>query len=221
MKMQKEFAEDVVNNDAYIKAAARHYSDRFGIDVSPIEMKERLARFSDEMNTGRAVNNGFVEDLLLQTEYLAQVLLEKPWQIWRAPEGFEFITSDNPVISFVLVGNGQLSLGYGFRRPDVTVAFPVSPNATLAMGSKGPEFVTLNETQVKRLNEAMIRLCDRFVYSKMNSDAVRELVDAHGGTARYGENAFLLAGAKQPSVRDFLEHQLGLVIEPEKERSAS
>jgi hypothetical protein len=204
----QEFSEAIAD-EAYIADVARHYSRKLNKQVSPEEVKRILTKLAEsQMSQPEMMKNSFVDDLLLVTDSIKTMLLQKPWQIWRAHAGVEFVTSDNPVVTFVPLRNGEWHPGYGFGRPDVMAAFPLAPCACLVIGSSGPESITADAGQVAKVNEIVIRLCDRFVYSKTFSMEVRRHVDAYGGTTRYGETAFLLL--MRPTAKEFLRKALGL-----------
>src|SRR5258708_40236939 len=112
--------------------------------MSGTRMRERLLKHADDMKSTPESKNAFLRDFLWQADDIKELLLQKPWRLWRAQPEAEFVTSDNPVISFVPVGNGELSPGYGFRFPGVVVAFPLSPGACLVMGDVGPELHRLD-----------------------------------------------------------------------------
>jgi hypothetical protein len=63
------------------------------------------------------------------------------WQVWEAPTGAEFVTSDNPVVTFVRLKEDLWHPGHGTRKPGVVVALPLAPTACLTVGFAGqPEF---------------------------------------------------------------------------------
>jgi len=126
------------------------------------------------------------------------------------PDGVEFVTSDNPLVTFMPYGNGLLNPGHGFRKDGVVAAFPLAPNACLAMGVPGSESVVLDTEAVTRVNEVVVQLCDRFVYSKTFSEDIHNLVDELGGNKKYGESAFVPLGIVVPTVKNFLRQYLGL-----------
>jgi hypothetical protein len=220
VKIQKEFAE-AVNDDVYINDLASHYSKRFDVELSPESVRKRLAELSAQLQSPSVVRNNFVTDLLACAEQIKELLLQKPWQVWRPPDGAEFITCDNPLITFIPVGNGELNPGHGFRKEGVVAAFPLAPCACLAMGVSGPESVTLDKARVVKVNETIIRLCDRFVYSKTLSQEVRKFVDDRAGSAKYGKTAFLPLGLNIPTVKEYMRRVLGLDAElpDDKQRS--
>lgn len=204
----QEFAEAIAD-DVYIADLSRHYSRKANKQVTPEEIRIILTKLAEsQMRQPEAVRNSFVDDLLLLTESVKNMLLQKPWQIWRTPAGAEFVTSDNPVVTFVPLRNGEWHPGHGFGSPDVVAAFPLAPSACLAMGTNGPESITVDAGQVAKVNEIVIRACGRFVYSKTFSAEIRQHVDAYGGSTKYGETAFLLP--MRPSAKDFIRKALGL-----------
>ncbi len=218
--IQKGFAEAIAD-DKYVDDLALHYSAKVNQPVTRQEMRGYLQELSERMQKPSGAKNVFLEKLLWNSEFIKNVLLEKPWQVWKAPIGVEFVTSDNPLISFVRVGDGELNPGWGFRQPGVVAAFPVAPTTCLAMGVRGPESVTLDAADVMKVNELVIRLCDRFVYSRTRSEEIRKTVDVCAGAAKYGVTAFMPSGIQMPSVREFIRHYLGLAPEVSKPVIAS
>ncbi len=209
-RIQKQLAE-LIDDDKYVRDLTDHYQKKFpNQNVSIVAIRNRMRGLLAETQTKSATKNVFLNDLLFIAEFIQNVLLEKPWQVWKAPSGAEFITSDNPLITFIPVGNGELNPGHGFRKPGVITAFPLAPNACLAMGAQGSEFRTLTALQLSRVNETIVRLCDRFVYSKTQSDEIKKMVDEHAGATKYGVNAFLPIGLHLPSVREYMRRHIGL-----------
>jgi len=165
------------------------------------------------------VNTDFVSNLRSLADYLAGLLLQKRWQVWRAPEAVEFVTSDNPVMNFIPLDHGPFHPGHGFNRPGVFTAFPLEPAACLIVGVPAG-YASSNKVDARtvlRINEALISICDRYVYSKSRSDQTQALVQQYAGTFKYGENSLMPVGVKLPSVRGFLRQRFGL--DPDDGRS--
>jgi hypothetical protein len=160
----------------------------------------------------KEMNTHFVSNLRSLAEHLAGLLLQKHWQVWRAPEGAEFVTSDNPVMNFIPLAHGPFNPGHGFNRPSVLTAFPLAPTVCLIMGVPAgyAESRGVDTETVMRTNEALISICDRYVYSKTRSDSTQALVQQYAGTFKYGENSLMPVGIKLPSVRAFLRQKFGL-----------
>ena len=212
--IQKEFVKAVAD-DKFVGDLAISYGKRFNRDITLAEMRGHLQSNIEGMQRPSEAKNVFLEKLLLNTDFIQNILLDKPWQVWTAPIDVEFVTSDNPLISFVRLNNEVLHPGWGFRRPGVIAAFPLAPTTCLAMGPTGPEFVRFDAEHVMKINELIIRLCDSFVYSRTRSEEIRKLVDTRAGTAKYGFTAFVPSGTEMPSIGAFLRHHLGLPPEDE------
>ncbi len=207
--LQKRFA-DLVNDDNYINDLAAQYRRRYK-EATPAATRKRLLKLLKDMGSASAAKNVFLSDLMKHTEFIKNLLLHKPWCVWRAPVGCEFVTSDNPLITFVPVGGREFAPGHGFGVPGAVAAFPLAPTATLMMGLAGqPESQTVDAARTMKLNETIIRLCDRYVYSRTLSEEVRKMVDDYAGTTRYGVNAFLKTGLEMPNMKDFMRRHIGL-----------
>lgn len=100
------------------------------------------------MKSDASARNAFLSDLLGIAEFIKDILVTRPWGVWRAPEACEFITSDNPLVTFLPV-NGEFAPGHGFGVPGVVTAFPLAPSAALIIGISGRwESCTIDPTQV-------------------------------------------------------------------------
>jgi Protein of unknown function (DUF4238) len=209
VKVQKDFA-DSLNDDDWVGSLALECSAKYSVRMTNQEIRDRFASLSKTMRTPASMRNNFVEDLIPIIENLKVILIDKPWQVWRAPEGVEFITSDNPLVTYIEYGKGFLNPGHGFRKDGVVAVFPVAPCACLAMGVSGPESVTLEAERVTKINEVIIPICDKYVYSKTFSADIEARVNKYGGSARYGETVFLPLGIKVPTARDFIRQVLKL-----------
>jgi hypothetical protein len=205
----KEFSQ-AVNDDDFLNEMAEHYNRQFNTAVNVASLRARLLELVDSMKSAAESKNAFLRDFLSHADIIKELLLQKPWRPWKAQPQAEFITSDNPVISFVPVGNGELSPGYGFRYPGVVVAFPLAPSTCLAMGDLRPELYRLDISGIAKINEIIVRSCDKYVYSKTYSDRIKEMVNEFGGTATYGVTTHLPLGLKLPKVKEFIRRSLGL-----------
>ena len=208
-KVRTQF-DALLNDNAFIAELCRDFTNKHRAELTPERLTKVLTKVCEGLNLPSATRNSFVEELFDSAEPIKELLLKKPWQIWRAPDGVEFVTSDNPLVTFMPYENGLLNPGHGFRKDGVVAAFPLAPNACLAMGVPGSESVVLDTEAVTRVNEVVVQLCDRFVYSKTFSEDIHNLVDELGGNKKYGESAFVPLGIVVPTVKDFLRQYLGL-----------
>jgi len=208
-KMQGPFAQLEFNED-YVRDTAAHFSETTGETVTADDIRQLIrnqaARFSKKEET----NNSFIQDLLFQAETLKTELVPKAWQVWEAPAGSEFVTSDNPVVTFVRLAEDLWHPGHGYRKPNVVVAFPLAPTACLTVGIGGPDFLEVDAAKVTRLNEMVIRSCDRFVYSKIRSQEILQMVNDCARTSVPGENAFVGAFPDEKRIEEHLRRTMGI-----------
>ncbi len=189
----RELAEDPIWLGEQVAAYGRFsgvFADTEEISAATVRVLEKLAKPGE-------VNNGFVQGLLRLAEGIFRDLNAKPWQIWEAPDGCEFITTDNPVITLKADTWGTFSAGWGFRTPGVTTIFPVSPDCSFVIGDgigTGRRYwrrATVKD--VDGVNRGLIACMARWTYSATNSQEVDRLVNHLGGTVSYGVNAFVPA----------------------------
>ncbi|MGA9972673.1 MAG: DUF4238 domain-containing protein [Candidatus Acidiferrales bacterium] len=213
VSLQAQFA-DLLNDDKWIaETAARCVAIRREV-LEPQDLKEIIARAASTLTEPTALRNGFVEQLIGVTEIMKNVALQKPWQLWRAPGGAEFVTSDNPFVTFVDLGNGRLNSGHGLRKQETIGFFPLSPYVGLAMGAQGPDTITIGAAHVTNINNVVIELCEKYVYSKNLFESVRQSVDERANTRVYGVNTHLPLGINVPTAKDFVLHVLKLAPWP-------
>jgi hypothetical protein len=202
---------EAANDPEYIRQTAADLRTKRGFPVSEDILRTSISTWIEGAVEPKSARNSFLSDVVELAEHGARVLLKKrPWRILRPPGGVEFVTSDNPLVTFVPLGNGLLHPGYGFGREDADAAFPLAPNACLLMGKAWGVPSSLDKPAVGALNDVLINICDRYVYSKTLSREIQQRVDQYGGSARYGVNAFVPLGIKIPLARQFLRTRFGL-----------
>ena len=215
-KIRSELRETAATDDLLINEMADAMSRQIKRPSSAHVIRKAIAEYLQQSATPEEGKNSFLSNLIDNTNQIASFLLSKKhWRVLRPPAGGEFITTDNPLVSFMPLRNGLLHPGHGFRPDTVDAVFPLAPDACLHMGKAWVVPRNLDSTMLTRLNEALISICDRYVYSKTRSDEVNELVQSLAGTCVYGENAFMPVGLKLPTARHFLRMRFGLG--PDKE----
>ena len=119
--------EKLANDDRYVNNLADNYRKTYH-EATPAAVRERLLNRIRDMKSDASARNAFLSDLLGIAEFIKDILVTRPWGVWRAPEACEFITSDNPLVTFLPV-NGEFAPGHGFGVPGVVTAFPLAPSA--------------------------------------------------------------------------------------------
>ena len=195
----------------YVREMATDITFKRGIPMTEDTLRNALIDFLTDAGDPNSARNMFIADLLEHADHGAELLLKKaPWRILRPPDGTEFITSDNPLVTFVPLQHGVLHPGYGFRKEEADAAFPLAPDACLLMGHAWNVSTTLNQHDLDMLNDALISIADRYAYSRTLSTDIRDSVDKFAGSSRYGVNAFVPLGLKVPPARQFLRTHFGL-----------
>lgn len=198
----------LASNEEYLRDAAQHFTKRTGRTFTREEIAESIGRVAEKFSDEDFTRSTAVKNLLMFVELGKQELLKKYWQVWDAPEGAEFVTADNPVVTFVRLFSAGQELwhpGYGWGYKGVVIAFPLSPTACLTMtDSPRSERRTVDDDTVVRMNEMLICCCDRFVYARTLSARISETVGQWANTSIPGENAFMGRAVDRQVVEDHL-----------------
>lgn len=113
-------------------------------------------------------------------------------QVFHAPEGRFFLTSDSPVYTIRPDAKGQATLGMGFGWPDVEVYFPLNKRACLRMrrGIQAGGRIA-EEGRVKEINDLIMATASRYLYSSEGHRRIARLFDERGCKVQPGKNAFM------------------------------
>jgi hypothetical protein len=208
-KLREPF-EKLQTSEEYLRDAAEHFTQLTGEVITPEEMQALVQKQSEEFFENDRVKNNFVKDLLLNVGMMRDEFVSKPWQVWEAPTGAEFVTSDNPLVTFLRLTEEVWHPGYGFRTPNVVIVLPLAPSACLTMGIAGKEFERVNEATVMRVNDVVIRASDRFVYAKTPDDRIAEMVEEFGATSVPGKSAFVGVFPDAKAIEEKLRELIGI-----------
>jgi hypothetical protein len=201
-KLQQPFAQ-LESDEEYLNDTAAHFSELHGELVTPDQIRQMIRNQAATFLQKEKAGNSFIKDLLFHANALKDELVAKPWQVLQARDGSEFVTSDNPVVTFLKLKEDLWHPGHGFRTHGVVVALPLAHTACLTVGVVGPEFQEVDAATVKRMNEIVVSCCDRFVYSKTNSQEVSGMMNTIGGWSVPGKTAFL---GRMPGKEEIEEH---------------
>jgi hypothetical protein len=202
--------EKLASNEEYLKDAAEHYSQAMSEPVSPEHIRTVILNQAERFLQKDAAKNSFLLDLLFNVEMIQREFVSKPWQVWEAPTGVEFVTSDNPLVTYLPLTPELWHPGHGFRQPKVVVAFPLAPTACLTMGIVGREFERVSEATVMQTNDIVIRASDRYVYSRTLSDKIAEMVNEFGSTSVPGKTAFVGPMPDERRIEAHMRQSIGI-----------
>lgn len=208
-KLQEPFAQLEFDDD-YVRDTAAHFSESTGETVTPERIREMIRKQAATFSQKEMTGNKFIEDLMFHADALKAELVQRPWQVLKAPVGAEFVTSDNPVVTFIKLREDLWHPGHGFRKPGVVVAFPLATTACLTVGVAGREFQEVDADTVKRMNEVIVSSADRFVYSKTDSQEISNMVNTIGGWSIPGKTAFLGQMPGKEQIEAYLRKKMGI-----------
>jgi hypothetical protein len=198
-------------NQEYVQDKAAHFSESTGEMVTPDQIRQMIRKQAESFSEKGMTGNAFIQDLLFHAEVMKDELVPRAWQVWQAPTGTEFVTSDNPVVTFIRLQEDLWHPGHGFGKPGVVVAFPLAPTACLTVGfADRPEFQEVDVATVTRLNDITVRCSDRFVYSKTLREEIKVMVNEVGRTSFPGETAFLGPYPDTQQIEEYLRRTLGI-----------
>jgi hypothetical protein len=126
---------------------------------------------------------------------IARMLGGFGYQVFYAPAGKSYFTSDAPVFTLGPDDKGIPSLGMGFGWPNTAVIFPLNKRACLYL-KRGIEHRAelANAAQVDGINDLIMMTATNSLYSSERSRRTMRLFDERGCIMRAGENAFMTTG---------------------------
>jgi hypothetical protein len=103
-------------------------------------------------------------------------LINMNWCLCRAPSNMYFITSDSPLVCFVLNNDGSAVFGGGFRLPNAEITFPLSPNKCLYLDKKHTHhYRAISSKVLKEINKRTAWAAERFIISPTKNNYVHAL----------------------------------------------
>jgi Protein of unknown function (DUF4238) len=211
--------DEAIKEDGYADELAQYFSVKLGKNLSRQSLRNDIKGLILRSATAERGKNNFLEELLDNTNMTADALSAKQVRIWKAPKDTQFVTSDNPLVSFVVVPNGEFAPGFGFRRQDALAFLPVSPTKCVLFGGDDPhEHFDIDAETMRKLNWAMIASAHHLVYGKTKDVGVQTMTNELIGTYVYAKTAFIPRGPL-PNIKDFISHFLGLPAKPQMDET--
>lgn len=119
---------------------------------------------------------------LMHAEAIFNELKSMYWCLCSAPKGWDFITSDSPVVVRFRKERG-VAFGGGFGHPTAKVIFPISPQVCLYLSRNFPyKAKKVNSSFVKNANRDTAINAERFVFASLHSDGIENLVKKYAFT---------------------------------------
>ena len=118
-----------------------------------------------EITTGRKL---WLQSLRLKLTKTIKVLKEQKWCIVRPARGFQWFTSDNPVVKLNDYGNGSYDLKGGWGRKGGNIFMPLSPRHLLftQIGDDLPDRLTLTSEQTNQFQRLIAEGAFRWLFAR-------------------------------------------------------
>lgn len=154
---------------------------------------EDLRRAVIEIRTAMDASPSFyhVSALPNRVRIIVESLLTRAWHTIEAPPDHYFLISDCPVVTYE-VRDGQPYPGAGFGRENTAVLLPVSPTHLFVASPHHFNWRTVATISgVANINRLIVQFAHQNVYSNVQSEETRILVDTEIDTVVFGKNAFV------------------------------
>jgi Protein of unknown function (DUF4238) len=176
-KMAKEMMPGflAVHDDEWLR---RTIGERYG---SSVEAQGMLEKWQGELQDIRDRYSRNVPDFLFPSNTLRDSMFERvmyfmDWAFFQASPNTEFLTCDDPVL---------FSKGSGLKDREAVIMFPLSRNLffqAMWISEWANSYQPLDETQIRQLNEYVVRNAHQQVYSSKKSNEITGLVNEQIGT---------------------------------------
>jgi hypothetical protein len=206
-----EQLDGAMKEGAFTDELTRYFSFKMKTTLSREWVRYHIKELIQQNATTEQGKNNFLDNLIFNANDICGQLSSKKARIWKSPKGLQLVTSDNPLVSFVVVGNGEFAPGFGFRRKETVAFLPISPNKCLVFGGDDPrEHFEISADTLRKLNWAMISSSHHYVYAKTVDADVQALAQDLIGRYLFGVTAFI-PDKPLPNVKDFVRSHLGIV----------
>lgn len=165
-----------------------------------VRADELLGLFNSMRDERRPYHNDFVRTMANLVPTIADAIEGLEWFIASAPPGKAFVTCDAPVI-ITRPTNHHPLLGVGLTTPGSEKVIPLSSRLALLMGDQVARptvaHITIGRDQVRRINEALVRRCERFSIGRSRV-LLESLLKATGIGGSPPPRRSALAGGPEP-----------------------
>lgn len=199
-KMLKEAAADASMFSAFVaknydRAYMENFDPRDPLQVEALRQVILDGR-SDQVSGGPDFE---LSSMIEVGKKIGGLLLEMNWQVLCSQVEEPFLTSDDPVINFVMdEQRNKLFLRQGEEQPGVKVFFPLCSQICIlvAKDRQSGHGYWKSRASVRALNKLVIMSADRWVYASEQSGKIKSLLDTKGGKHSIDTEDFRYHGRK-------------------------
>jgi len=157
-------------------------SKKIDKNLTTVEAQKILSEAPDKFNI--SMNKKAATGMsLISTFDIFYELIHMNWCLYRSPSNIHFITSDCPLVSFVLDDKGNALFRAGIKLQNVQITFPISPEKCLYLDRKNKKrYRAVNKKVVKEINKRSAWTSERFLISHIRMKSVQKLCDWSSST---------------------------------------
>jgi hypothetical protein len=205
-----------MKDEKFAAALVDHFNRKLGGDKSVVWIQQHMKELIQQNATTVEAKNNFLQELIANVEMTRDQLLTRRMRVLKSPVGSQFVTSDNPLVTFTVVPNGEFLPGEGFGKPTTMMVFPIAPNACVFFGGDDPSVRhVVDAKMVEKINWIVIASAHHFVFSQAEDAEIQKMAQQLIGAYIFGKTAFIPRGPL-PTARDFLVNFLGLQIKKDR-----
>lgn len=157
-------------------------SKKIDENLTTVEAQKILSEAPDKFNI--SMNKKAATGIsLISTRDIFYELIHMNWCVYRSPSKIYFITSDCPLVTFVLDDKDNALFGAGIKLKNVQITFPISPEKCLYLDRKNKKrYRAVNKKVVNEINKRTAWTAERFLISHIRMKSVQKLCDWSSST---------------------------------------
>jgi Protein of unknown function (DUF4238) len=203
---------EVMKDEKFAAALVDHFNRKLGGDKSVAWIQHHIKELIQQNATTVEAKNNFLQELIANVETTRDQLLTRRMRILKTPTGTQFVTSDNPLVTFMELPNGEFLPGEGFGKSTTMMVFPIAPNACVFFGGEDPTVRHDVDTKmVDKINWIVMASAHHLVFAQTEDAKIQKRAHELIGSCIFGKTAFLPRGPL-PTAKDFLIKFLGLKV---------
>lgn len=191
-------------------AVSAEFEGSTGKSLSPADVREIARALDDGRIAIDAHQDWWLATLLKQSIEISHVIRQLPWELFEAPEEFEFVTCDNPVVVARRgPGPDQYRLGGGWLEPDAEVTFALSPRVLLVIGKTLGTYSDIGSQKwCLQVNQRTIEHAYQAVFARTGDDSIRTTLEASKGpeyTVDFAGRSYPMQGLAGPIIKQMAQ----------------
>ena len=107
-----------VMKDGAAAVLVDHFNRKLSGDKSVVWIQQHMKELIQQNATTVEAKNNFLQELISNVEMTRDQLLTRRMRVLKPPSGTQFVTSDNPLVTFTVVPNGEFCWGRVWQTDD-------------------------------------------------------------------------------------------------------